>query len=165
VDHCCLLVTHCTYRFLRPPLLTTSRRLLCVQLDKWRFLRQLHIRGSQPTYQPTTLPTSTQHGSHPQKGTEKFKEEYSRGQESVGFAGGKHRSPRKSFSSIYELKLLRSLTKPHKTCKVRPIKAYRTLPSKTSHRKVGLSSRPSGGHSKVVIRVCGGWWVERNLGY
>jgi hypothetical protein len=136
--------------------------LLKLHLDKWRFSRQLHIRGSQPTYQPTTLPTSTQHGSHPQKGTEKFKEGYSRGEQFAGSAGGKHRSPRKSFSYIYVLKLLRSLPNPHKTCKVGPIKAYRTLPSETSCRKVCLFSGPSGGHSKVVTRVCGGKEIQGN---
>jgi hypothetical protein len=100
-----------------------------------RFSAQLHIRGSQPSYQPTTLPTSTQHGSHLQKGTERFKEGCSRGQQSAQFAGGKRLSPRKSFSSIYVVKLLRSLPKPHKTCKVRPIKFYRTLPRETSCQK------------------------------
>jgi hypothetical protein len=54
----------------------------------------------------------------PQEGTEKFKEGYSRGQQFAGFARGKHGSPRKSFS-LYVLKPLRSLPKPHKTCKVR----------------------------------------------
>jgi hypothetical protein len=70
----------------------------------------------------------------------------------------------KSFSSIYVLKILHSLPKPHKTCKARPIRAYRTLPSETLCQKVCLSSNPSGGHSKLATRVCGGWWVERNRG-
>lgn len=122
-----------------------------------RFSTQLYIRGSQLSYQPTTFPISTQHGPHPQKGTERLKEGCSRGQQSARFAGGKRQSPRKTFSSIYVLKLLRSLPKPHKTCKVRPIKVYRTLPRETSCQKVCLSSRPSGGHSQVVTRVCGGW--------
>ena len=149
-------MAHCKYRFSHPLLWAMSRW----QVDKWSF----YIRGSQPTYQPTTFSTLTQHGSQPQKGTERFKEGHSRGQQFVGFAGGKYGSPRKPFSSIWVLKLLRSSRKPHKTCKVKPIKACRTLPSEVSCQKVCLSSKPSGDHSKAVTRVCGGWWVERKIG-
>src|SRR6266852_1916711 len=97
-----------------PPLLAMNRGYHVCNSTNAGFSRQLHIR-SQPTYQPTTLPASTHHGTHPQKSTEKFKEGYSRGQQFAGLAGGEHRSPRKSFSPISVLKLLRSLSNPHKT--------------------------------------------------
>jgi hypothetical protein len=61
-------------------------------------------------YQPTTLPTSTQHGPHPQKDTEKFKDGYSRGQQLVGFGGGESDSL-EAFLIYFRAKTSAQLTK------------------------------------------------------
>lgn len=68
------------------------------------------------------------------------------------------------FSSIHALKLFNSLPILHATCKLRPIKACRTRPaSERPYRRVCLSSRPSGGRSKVNSRVYGGWCIKGNI--